>query len=363
MDRVVLQGLATFRWAAWVWLVTMLAVSRNDLARPAVALAAATAALAMCAWATSLLHARPTLLLDRRVVLVELAIGASLLFLDGVVAEPNTLFTTRQSLGSAFPFTGILGAGIAGGPIAGAVAGVVLGVARLAAVVANGSSLSDAGRALSLLNTTVFYALTGAVAGYLVRRLMRDEEAIATANARAEMARTLHDGVLQTLAFVERRVDDPALAQLARDTERDLREYLAGATTSSTADPDLASALRRLGADCEHRFGTRVNVVVADDVAPPGNSNVTALLGAVGEALNNVGKHAGAKTVTIYVEPQAGGLFCSVRDDGRGFDTTSTTEGMGLRESIRARVASVGGTTTVRSWPGDGTEVCLWLRA
>ncbi len=356
-----LQGLATFRWAAWVWLVTMLAVSRNNLARPAVAIAAAAAALAMCAWATSLLHARPGLLLDRRVVLVELAIGAGLLFLDGVVAEPNTLFTTRQSLGSAFPFTGILSAGIAAGPIAGGIAGVALGASRLGAVVANGSSLSDAGRALSLLNTTVFYALTGAVAGYLVRRLMRDEEAIATANARAEMARTLHDGVLQTLAFVERRVDDPALAQLARDTERDLREFLAGATTSPSSDVDLANHLGRLAADCEHRFGTRVNVVVADDVAAPAQATVIALLGAVGEALNNVGKHAAAKNVTIYVEPQDGELFCSVRDDGRGFDVAATREGMGLRESIGARLAAIGGRTTVRSWPGDGTEVCMWL--
>lgn len=354
-----LQGLATFRWAAWVWLVTMLAVSRNNLARPAVAIAAAGAALAMCAWATSLLHARPALLLDHRVVLVELCIGASLLFLDGVVAEPNTLFTTRQSLGSAYPFTGILSAGIAGGPIAGAVAGVVLGAARLGAVIANGTGLSDAGRALSLLNTTVFYALTGAVAGYLVRRLMRDEEAIATANARAEMARTLHDGVLQTLALVERRVGDPALAQLARDTERDLRDYLAGSTATGT-DADFAGRLSRLATGCEHRFGVRVDLVVADDLVPPSASSATALLGAVGEALNNVGKHAGARSVIVYVEPQDSGLFCSVRDDGCGFDTAATSEGMGLRESIRARVASVGGTTTLRSWPGDGTEVCLW---
>jgi signal transduction histidine kinase len=360
VERAVLQGLAVFRWAAWVWLVTMLALNRNNLARPAVAFAAAAAALAMCAWATSLLHARPALLLDRRVVLVELAIGASLLWLDGVVAEPDTLFTTRQSLGSAWPFTGILSAGIAGGPVAGAAAGVALGAARVGAVVANGAGLSDAGRALSLLNTAVFYALTGAVAGYLVRRLMRDEEAIATANARAEMARTLHDGVLQTLALVERRVGDPALAKLARDTERDLRDFLAGPSVIE-GDGDLPAGLRRLAATCEDRFGPRVNVVVADDVPTLHPAITTALFGAVGEALNNVGKHASAHTVTVYVEPYETGVFCSVRDDGCGFDTEATKEGMGLRESIRTRVGSVGGTTTLRSWPGEGTEVCLWL--
>lgn len=355
-----LQGLAAFRWAAWVWLVAMLVVGRNNLARPAIALGAATAALALCAWTSSLLHSRPTVLLDRRVVFVELLLGAGLLFLDGVVAEPNTLFETRQSLGSSFPFTAILSAGIAGGPTAGVAAGVVFGIARVGGVLVNDSSLSDAGRALSMVNTTVFYVLAGAVAGYLVRRLLRDEEAIATANARAEVARKLHDGVLQTLALVERRVDDPALAKLARETERDLRDYLAG-TTGSGEVVDFAAALRKRAATCEDRYGPRVNVVVADDLPALAASTQDVLVGVVTEALNNAGKHAAAKTVTVYVEPQDNGVFCSVRDDGRGFDTATATESLGVRESIRARVAAAGGTTTLRSWLGEGTEVCVWL--
>jgi signal transduction histidine kinase len=193
-----------------------------------------------------------------------------------------------------------------------------------------------------------------------VRRLRRDEEAIATANARAEVARKLHDGVLQTLALVERSVEDPALARLARETERDLRDYLAGADTRP-GDDDIAAALRRLAATCEDRFGPRVSVVVADDLPalPPPTRNV--VIGVVTEALNNVGKHAHAKTVTVYVEPQDDGVFCSVRDDGEGFDLAATTEGMGLRDSIRARVDAAGGTTTVRSWLENGTEVCVWL--
>lgn len=360
MERVVLQGLATFRWAAWVWMVVVLFVGRDDLARPEIAYAAVAAALAMCAWATSLVHARPKLLLDRRVVVVELLIGATLIVLDGVVSEQNSLFTTRQSLGSAWPFTGILGAGIAGGPIVGALAGAALGLARVAAVVVNETPLSEAGRVMSLLNTAVFYALTGCVAGYLVRRLMRDEEAIATANARAEMARTLHDGVLQTLALVERRVDDPALARLARDTERDLRDFLAG-TSAPSASVDLAADLRRSAARCEDQFGVRVSVVVADDTPALAPRSSGALLGAIGEALTNAGKHASASTVTIYVEPQDDGVFCSVRDDGRGFDPSERSERMGVRESIRGRVAAAGGRAEVRSQTGEGTEVCVWL--
>jgi signal transduction histidine kinase len=119
--------------------------------------------------------------------------------------------------------------------------------------------------------------------------------------------------------------------------------------------------LRQLAASCEDRFDVRVNVVTADDLPPLSSRTTKVLLGTVSEALNNVGKHAAATGVTVFVEPQEPGVFCSVRDDGRGFDTTTTPEGLGMRESIRGRVADAGGSTTVRSWVGDGTEVCVWL--
>ena len=288
VDRVVLQGLAAFRWAAWVWMVILLFIGRDDLARPTMALGAVVATLAMSAWATSMLHARPRALLDRRVVLLELAVGAALIVLDGVVAAEDTLFTTRQSLGSAWPFAGILGAGIAGGPIAGAIAGVTMERHGVTAVIVNGASLAEAGRVMSVMNTTVFYTLTGTVAGYLVRRLIRDEEQIATANARAEMARTLHDGVLQTLALVERRVDDPALARLARETERDLREFLAG---TDAPPSDLASGLRQQPAAARTRSGHGSRLPWPRIRPSWAHARAVPLIGAVGEALTNAGKH------------------------------------------------------------------------
>jgi signal transduction histidine kinase len=102
-------------------------------------------------------------------------------------------------------------------------------------------------------------------------------------------------------------------------------------------------------------------VVVAPDAPTPAPSSIAALLGAVGEALTNAGKHGHAHAVTVYVEPQNGGIFCSVRDDGRGFDPGAVDERMGTRESIRGRIAGVGGEVAVRSRPGEGAEVCLWV--
>ena len=98
---------------------------------------------------------------------------------------------------------------------------------------------------------------------------------------------------------------------------------------------------------------TEPGAEVADGVAG-------AVAGAVGEALTNAAKHGGAGRATIYVEPDDdGGLFCSVKDDGQGFDPAATAEGMGISRSIRARLADIGGSVSIESRPGRGAEVQL----
>jgi len=220
----------------------------------------------------------------------------------------------------------------------------------------------------------VFYALGGAATGYVAGLLRRAERQISAARAREEVARTLHDGVLQTLAVVERRTADPGLARLAREQERELREYLFGVAAQSrdgrrgpgaTVGPgggDLGAALRAAAARFEDSFGGRAQVLVAEDLPPLPPERVAALAGAAGEALMNAGKHGRAGRVTVFVEPaEDGGVFCSVKDDGSGFDPLNTPPGQGLTHSIRERMQEAGGRADVNSRPGAGTEVCLWL--
>jgi len=87
-----------------------------------------------------------------------------------------------------------------------------------------------------------------------------------------------------------------------------------------------------------------------------------ALAGAVTEALANAGKHSAATRVTIYLETHdSGDAFCSVKDDGKGFDPATAVEGVGLPRSIRARIAEVGGRAEIDSRPGRGAEVRIWV--
>jgi signal transduction histidine kinase len=362
MERSALQGLAAFRWGAWLWMATVLLVSRDQLVHAWLALALVGLALAVTAAETALLRARPETLCRPWPVAAELAVGALLVLCDGVAYGGGHAFSTSQSLGSVWPLAGILGAGIALGPAVAAGAGVLIGVARVGAIVANGASIDTGGRVLSVTNTIVFYALGGAAAGYLARLLRRAEEEISAARAREEVARTLHDGVLQTLAVVERRATDPALSRLAREQERELRDWLFGAAQPAGVVADVGAALRAAAARFEDAFGGRAQVLVADDLPPLEPAVVAALTGAAGEALVNAGKHGHAAKVQVYVEPdEGGGVFCSVKDDGAGFDPATTAEGIGLSRSIRGRVGEVGGRVEVVSAPGDGTEVLVWV--
>ena len=362
MERSALQGLAAFRWGAWLWMATVLLVSRGDLERPWLAVGLVGLALAVTVAHTVLLRTNPGALCRPGPVAAELAVGATLVLCDGVAYGSGHAFSTSQSLGSVWPLTGILNAGIAFGPLLAAGSGVLIGLARVGAILLNGASIDTGGRILSVVNTTVFYALGGAAAGYLARLLRRAEAEISAARAREEVARTLHDGVLQTLAVVERRATDPALSRLAREQERELRNWLFGSSQPEGVVADVGAALRTAAARFEDSFGGRAQVLVADDLPPLPPPAVAALTGAAGEALVNAGKHGRASKVQVYVEPdESGGVFCSVKDDGVGFDPSSTSEGIGLARSIRGRVAEVGGRVEVVSAPGDGTEVLLWL--
>jgi len=171
----------------------------------------------------------------------------------------------------------------------------------------------------------------------------------------------LHDGVLQTLAVIQRRSDDPELVDLAHEQDRDLRDYLAG---SRSAQPGLTASLRNAAALYERRHGARAEVVIADDIVEPDPDVIEAVAGAVGEALANAGKHSGAERVVVYAEPDDGpgatGLFVSVKDNGIGFDVDAVNERIGMRDSIRSRIESIGGRVEISSRPGRGTEVRLW---
>src|SRR5215207_7993421 len=176
------------------------------------------------------------------------------------------------------------------------------------------------------------------------------------ADARADMAAHLHDSVLQTLALIQRHADDPkAVSQLARRQERELRSWLYEEELPETT---LKAALTAAAAEVEDERGVPVDVVVVGDCDT--SDQVQALVRAVREALVNAAKHSGADKIDVYAEVDDERVEVFVRDRGQGFDLDGVGEDrMGVKGSILDRMERHGGKASIRSRPGEGTEVRL----
>ncbi len=177
------------------------------------------------------------------------------------------------------------------------------------------------------------------------------------AEERAALAARIHDGVLQTLALIQRDRDDAnKVASLARRQERELRHVLYGAP-GATAD-GFRAALAAACADVEDLSDVAVSCVVVGDRVWSGA--VDAVVQATREALVNAAKYAGVDDVSVYGEADAGRMVVYVRDRGRGFDLERVDPARkGIAESIVHRIEAIGGRVEIHSAAGAGTEVII----
>ncbi len=175
---------------------------------------------------------------------------------------------------------------------------------------------------------------------------------------RAEVAAHLHDSVLQTLTLIQKAAAEPAeVARLARGQERELRTWL---YASRTSQGTLSAALEALAAEVDEAHRVPVGVVMVGDL--PLDEHVTALVGATREAVVNAARHSGAPSVDVYAEVEGGQVSVFIRDRGTGFDVDAVpADRHGLRGSVKGRMERHGGTASIRSTLGEGTEIRLDL--
>jgi signal transduction histidine kinase len=198
----------------------------------------------------------------------------------------------------------------------------------------------------------------------IARDLVEERRARIRAEERADMAARVHDSVLQTLAMIQRRADQPQqVIQMARAQERELRAWLFDGRAPGSldgADMTLASGIRLIQQEVEAQHEVSVEAVTVGDCDL--NDDLSALLAAAREATVNAAKWSGADVVSLFAEVEPGEVSLFVRDRGRGFDPDAVPEDRkGLAESIHARMARRGGSASVRSTPGQGTEVSLTM--
>jgi signal transduction histidine kinase/phage shock protein PspC (stress-responsive transcriptional regulator) len=224
--------------------------------------------------------------------------------------------------------------------------------------------------ALATVVTVVGLALvTGPWWMRLMSQLSAERSERIRTQERADIAAHLHDSVLQTLALIQRNAGSPReVARLARGQERELRTLLYG---SRAATGQLGEQLRTVAAEVEDAYAITVDVVLVGDAVV--DERLAAVVGATREALVNAAKHSGVGSVSLYAEvdgaAQGGAsdvdgeaVTVYVKDRGVGFDPGAVADDrQGLRGSVRDRMQRHGGRAEVRSAPGSGTEVELWM--
>jgi signal transduction histidine kinase len=195
----------------------------------------------------------------------------------------------------------------------------------------------------------------------IARDLVLERQARVRAEERADIAAQVHDSVLQTLALIQRRADDPQkVVQLARLQERELRSWLfeGRGPNETDADQTIGGGVRQIQQDVESRYGVPVEAVMVGECEL--DDNLTALLAAAREATVNAAKWSGASVISLFAEVEPTEVSLVVRDRGKGFDPGAVpADRKGLAESVHGRMTRRGGTVTVTSAPGEGTKVSL----
>ncbi len=232
---------------------------------------------------------------------------------------------------------------------------------------------------LETIGNEIAEAIVGA------RRRSHEERAIyqleqAIADERARIARDIHDGLAQTLAFQRMRVDlwldwvasDPqrlrdelkAFKQALREQIVELRRAIFALRPVQFDELGFAGGLNRYITEFAGQQGWQMRADLAGLPSTLARELEAACFRIVQEGLNNIAKHAGARQVEVIIDRIDQGLRIRVRDDGRGFAPGQLPElpgeRVGLRQ-MRERVVALRGQLTLLAHPGAGTELQVWL--
>ncbi len=171
----------------------------------------------------------------------------------------------------------------------------------------------------------------------------------------------LHDTVLQVLEYLATGgygtvVDAERLMQVAARAADDLREVIDGSELADVPTP-FVDGLHSVVEEARELSGIDVHLDITgavDDIDPIVGGEIVAV---VREALNNIRKHSGARVAFVECDAEVDRLEVRVVDDGQGFDPLTVREGLGIRCSMRQRMARCGGSIAIASAPGRGVVV------
>lgn len=185
----------------------------------------------------------------------------------------------------------------------------------------------------------------------------------AVAEERRRIARDLHDGLAQELAYLARNLavldgetSGDQVTRLRRAVERaQLESRRAVSVLAAPTGRMIETALAEAVGEIAERFHVGLDVDLAPGVQLPAH-RAEALIRIACEAVTNAARHSGADRVSISLERDGPRVRLRVSDKGRGFDPAIPGGGFGL-VSMGERARSVGGELQISSAPGRGSKV------
>jgi two-component system sensor histidine kinase UhpB len=195
---------------------------------------------------------------------------------------------------------------------------------------------------------------------------------------RRRIALSLHDDTGQALSMLiinlerlENRIPEDrtelqmklaAARQLASRALDDLRHIIRDLRPAILDDLGLVPAIRWYARSNLEEAGIRVEVQASDDLGSLSPELNSTLFRVAQEAINNIVRHSGAKSVQITLCRDEAEIQLKVEDDGHGFDVLRVSESA-LRSQqwgllgMQERAELVGGQVSVESQPGKGTRL------
>jgi PAS domain S-box-containing protein len=189
---------------------------------------------------------------------------------------------------------------------------------------------------------------------------------------RNRIARDLHDGVLQDLAYTVQSIEFARINAWGTGLEEGLQEPLKAIRGAVQGLREAVYDLR-LGEEQNQPFPWLLESLLTlhRRMAPereisleveegfpqePLGERGTEILRITQEALTNARRHSGARRIALKLRTTGEDLQLEVTDDGCGFDQSSTRPGVGLK-SMRERAAALSGSLEIESEPSSGTTV------
>jgi two-component system nitrate/nitrite sensor histidine kinase NarX len=246
------------------------------------------------------------------------------------------------------------------------------------------ATATSAGRRFDVSEVETLSALATQVGLALEAARLQDElQVLAVQGERERIAREMHDGLAQVLAYVntksqaveellaDGRVTDARrnlaeLAAAARSVYVDVREAILSLSTPVPPDRGVAAALEEYAALFAESSKLAVRFRASPDAAgaPLSAAAQAEVFSIAREALTNVRKHARANRVSLDLVLEGQELVLRIEDDGVGYEAELLAVGperwphFGLA-GMRERAESVGGSVVWRSQPGRGAQIEL----